>query len=251
MQSYGNRTLTIHGRRYVTIAARLPAAGEDWVLLIAAPERDFTRFAETNGRRHLLLSLITIALASLLGVMLIRQNRRGDRLARRLRRQQEIGDNEGRALSALAVQPGLFDPGQSLPALSETLAEMNAAQRVSVWRLAGDGLILHCEDLFDRNQASHSGGLELSRSEAPGFFDILAGGEPIAVADARRDPRTADVHRLLMRSFGSRALAVLPVRGANRRAGAARRRVAQARSPGPCCWRIPRPVIRRATSTPR
>ncbi|WP_428374506.1 cache domain-containing protein [Lichenicoccus sp.] len=213
VQGYGNRTLTIHGKRYVTIASRLPAAGEDWVLLIAAPERDFTRFAGTNGRRHLLLSLITIALASLLGVMLIRQNRRADRMARRLRRQQEIGVNEGRALSALAVQPGLFDPGRPLPALSETLAEMNGAQRVSVWRLAGDGLILHCEDLFDRRQGSHTGGLELARSEAPGFFDSLGAGKPITVADAGRDARTADVHRLLMRSFGSRSLSVLPVRG--------------------------------------
>ncbi len=213
VKGYGNRTLIVHGKRYVTIASRLPAAGEDWVLLIAAPERDFTRFAETNGRRHLLLSLITIGLASVLGVMLIRQNRRADRMARRLRRQQEIGVNEGRALSALAVQPGLFDPGRPLPALSETLAEMNGAQRVSVWRLAGDGLVLHCEDLFDRRQGSHTGGLELSRSEAPGFFDSLDEGKPITVADAGRDARTADVHRLLMRGYGSRSLSVLPVRG--------------------------------------
>ena len=213
VQGYGNRTLTVHGKRYVTIASRLPAAGEDWVLLIAAPERDFTRFAESNGRRHLLLSLITIALASLLGVMLIRQNRRADRMARRLRRQQEIGADEGRALSALAVQPGLFDPGRPLPALSETLAEMNGAQRVSVWRLAGDGLVLHCEDLFDRRQNSHTGGLELARSEAPGFFDSLDEGKAITVEDAGRDARTADVHRLLMRGVGSRSLSVFPVRG--------------------------------------
>ena len=222
---YGSRTITIGPRRFVAIASRLPAAGQDWVLLMAAPEADFTNAADTNSRQGLLLSLITIGLAALLGLLLVRQNRRGDRTARLLNRQREIGAREARELSALATQPGLFDPRQPAPGLTESLAEICAARRASIWRLAGEGRILHCEDSFDprqgdRQQGGHVEGLELSRSELPRFFGALDGGEPIEVADAATDVRTGELHRLLMRPFGSRTLLVLPVRGPVGLAGA-------------------------------
>ena len=209
----------------MVIASRLPAAGEDWVLLMAAPESDFTNAADVNSRQGLLLSLITIGLAALLGLLLVRQNRRGDRTAALLARQREIGARETRGLSVLAAQPGLFDPAQPAPALTESLAEMSAARRASIWRLAGGGRILHCEDSFDpvqgdQQQGGHVDGLELSRSELPRFFDVLDGGETIEVADARTDARTGELHRLLMQPFGSRALLVLPVRGPAGLAGA-------------------------------
>ena len=222
---YGSRTVTIGLRRFVVIASRLPAAGQDWVLLMAAPEADFTNAADTNSRQGLLLSLITIGLAVLLGLLLVRQNRRTDRVARLLNRQREISAREGRELSALATQPGLFDPRQPAPGLTESLADMSAARRASIWRLAGEGRILHCEDSFDpkqgdRQQGGHVEGLELSRSELPRFFGALDGGEVFEVSDAATDVRTGELHRLLMRPFGSRTLLVLPVRGPAGVAGA-------------------------------
>ncbi len=225
IDGYGSRTLVIGGKRYVTIARRLPAAGQDWVLLIAARESDFTALAENNSRQHLLLSLITMVLAVLLGLLLVRQNRRVERTARLLSVSRETGARETRALSALAAQPGLFDPGREVPALTESLAELSAARRASIWRLTGGGRVLRCEDAFDAHggetrQGGHLEGLELARSELPGFFDVLDQGETIEVADAAADRRTASLHRLLMRPFGSHALSMLPVQGAQGVSGA-------------------------------
>ncbi len=212
VEGYGSRTVDVGGTPFVALASRLPAAGLDWVLLIAAPQSDFTGFAEDNSRKNFLLSLITIGLAALLGLLLVRQNRRADRMARALAQQRDNSAREARALSALAQQPGLFDPQRLAPGLTEGLAEMGAARRASVWRLANEGRVLRCEDLFEQG-GGHIDGLELSRSELPRFFRSLDEGEAVDGVDAAADPRTAELHRLLMRPFGSRTLSVLPVRG--------------------------------------
>lgn len=212
VEGYGSRLIDVGEVRYVALASRLPAAGQDWVLLITAPQSDFTGFAEDNSRKNFLLSLITIGLAGLLGLLLVRQNRRADRIARQLAQQREAAARETRALSALAAQPGLFDPVQPAPGLTEGLAELSAARRASIWRLAGEGRILRCEDQFEP-ESGHIEGLELSRSELPRFFQSLDQGEAIDGVNAAADGRTAELHRLLMRPFGSRTLSVLPVHG--------------------------------------
>ncbi len=219
VEGYGSRTIAVGGTPFVAIASRLPAAGQDWVLLIAAPQTDFTGVAEANSRKNFLLSLITIGLAALLGLWLVRQNRRADRMARLLAQGRETGARETRALSALAAQPGLFDPRQPAPGLTEGVAEMSAARRASIWRLAGESRILRCEDSFEPH-GGHIEGLELSRSELPQFFQSLDRGEAIDEVDAAADARTVDLHRLLMRPFGSRTLSVLPVRGPGGLSGA-------------------------------
>jgi len=213
VEGYGSRTIDVGETRFVALASRVPAAGQDWVLLIAAPQTDFTGFAEDNSRKNFLLSLITIGLAGLLGLLLVRQNRRADRMARQLAQQREAAARETRALSALAAQPGLFDPVQPAPGLTEGLAELSAARRASIWRLGGEGRILRCEDQFEP-ESGHVEGLELSRSELPRFFQLLDRGEAIDGVNAAADARTAELHRLLMRPFGSSTLSVLPVHGA-------------------------------------
>ena len=220
VEGFGNRTLTVKGRQYVTIASALPAAAQDWVLLIAAPEGDFTAFAQANTRRHLLLSLITVALAAAMGVLLVRQNRRGDRLARLLAQSREADLNQSRALEALAAQPGLFDREHPVPLLTESLAALAKAGRAGIWRLTGAGRILTCDDQFDPKHDEHVEGMQLSQSELPNFFEALAGGAAIEVADASADPRTAELHRLVMRPFGSRGISVVPIRGGEAVAGA-------------------------------
>ncbi len=212
VQGFGSYTLTSGASRVVAVASHLPAAGADWVLLIVVPQADFTNYADATSRQNLLLSLITIGLATLLGLLLIRQNRRADQMRRALARQQESGARETRALATLAARPGLFDPDQPAPSLTESLADITAARRASIWRLAGDGRILHCEDAFERG-GGHVEGLELSRSEVPRFFEYLDGGEPLDAVDAAVDSRTSELHRLLMRPFGSRTLSVRPVHG--------------------------------------
>ena len=212
VEGYGSRTITVGGVPIVAITSRLLAAGQDWVLLIAAPQTDLTGLAESNSRKGLLLSLITIGLAALLGLVLVRQNRHADRLARLLGEEREAAARETRALAALAAQPRLFDPREPALALTEGLAEITAARRASIWRLAGGARILRCEDLYEQD-GGHVEGLELSRSELPRFFELLDEGEGVDGVDAAADARTGEVHRLLMRPVGSSGLSVLPVRG--------------------------------------
>lgn len=225
VHGYGDRILTLQHARFVTIASRLAAAGQNWVLLIAAPEADFTAFARANSRQNLLLSLITIGLVVVLGLLLMRQSRRAERATRLLEQQHEVAARESQALSTLAAQPGLFDPAQPAPALTESLAEVSGAGRASLWHLAGDGRVLRCDDSFDAHHAKasrggHVEGLELSRSELPALFEAIDREEPIELADAAGDPRTAPLHRLLMRPFGSRALSLLPISGSSGVVGA-------------------------------
>jgi len=218
VHGYGDRILTLGHDRFVTISSRLSAAGQDWVLLITAPEADFTGFARVNSRQNLLLSLITIGLAVLLGLLLMRQSRRAERATRLLEQQREVASRESQALSTLVAQPGLFNPHEPAPALTESLAEATAARRASIWRLAGDRRVLTCEDSYDAqhgktSRGAHVEGLQLSRSELPALFDTLDRGESVELADAGRDPRTAPLFRALMRPFGSHALSLMPVHG--------------------------------------
>ena len=55
VEGYGSRLIDVGDTRYVALASRLPAAGQDWVLLITAPQSDFTGFAEDNSRKNFLL----------------------------------------------------------------------------------------------------------------------------------------------------------------------------------------------------
>jgi class 3 adenylate cyclase len=63
-------------------------------------------------------------------------------------------------------------------------------------------------------------GFELHADELPHFFAELLKGEEIDAADAGRDPRTAELHRVVMAPLGSRSLIVVPVRRDDRVVGA-------------------------------
>jgi adenylate cyclase len=210
---FGARTITVEHERFVGIASPLPAAARDWVLLIVAPEADFAGFAVADGRQSLLFSLVVIALTLLLAGLLVRQGRRADRTARLLMRQRAVASLEGDALARLVEEPTLLHPGADAPLLSELLLDAAEARRVSLWRLSPDRRTLFCTDSFERGEdgAGHTAGLELSRAELGGFSGALDEGKPFAVTQADADERTASLHRLLMRPFGSRELVVLPV----------------------------------------
>ena len=212
-EGFGSRTITIGDTPFVTTVSRLPAAGQDWILVIAAPQSDFTAFAATNSRKDLLLSLITIGLAAILGALLILQNWRADRISRLLNLQREISAQERQALSTLSSQPDLLNPSRPAPDLTENLAELSGARRASLWGLFNSGQVLRCEDSFDRQQNGHVEGLELSRSELPRFFEALDAGDIIDNVAASSDSRTGELNRLLLQPLGSLRVSVLPVRG--------------------------------------
>jgi adenylate cyclase len=222
VEGYGSRLITVNGERLVSIAARLPAAAHKWSLLIVVPERDFTGFVAANSRRALALSLIVVALTALLAGLLVRQGLRADRTARLLLDRGQAVERQGAAFAALARHPDLMDPAREAPlqALTETLGELAAARRTSVWRVSEGGLKLACEDAYERESAGHVAGLELARAELPQFFAALANGEPIGGDDAASDRRTAELHRVFMQPFNSRALSAVPIMAGERPLGA-------------------------------
>ena len=198
---------------YITIAAPLAATIPGWVLLMAAPERDFAAFAAVGGRQNLLFSLVIVALALLIAGLAVRNGMRADRAGRLLGEQRVRAREETGALASLADAPGLFDPRVEAPRLTEALASLAGARRASLWRISADGRLLACEDQFDQTENGHVGGFALSRDELPRLLEALGGGEPVEVADAARDGRTAEFHRLAMRDAATRMLAIHPVGG--------------------------------------
>jgi adenylate cyclase len=222
VEGYGRRVISVDGQPVVSMAAPLPAAAGDWSLLIVVPEKDFTGFVAANSRRTLALSLIVVALSALLAALLVRQGLRADRTVRLLLRRGQAVARQSTGFGVLARQTDLFDPEQEAPVhvVTETLADITAARRASVWRLLPGGRLLHCEDAYEQVTGGHVGGLELARAELPQFFAALENGEEISVADAANDRRTAELHRVLMHPVDTRALYVRPVMVADDAIGA-------------------------------
>ncbi|WP_323990893.1 adenylate/guanylate cyclase domain-containing protein [Nguyenibacter sp. L1] len=215
VEGYGPHTVRSGKRNFISIAAPLPVTARKWVLLLVAPESDFANFALADGRQNLVFSLLIVALAGVLGILLFRQGRRGDRLAEQLEQARAASGRESQALQAVAGYPNLFDPTDDALILTHGMAELSHARRVAIWRLMHDGGTLLCVDSYDSRQDAHSGGFELSRSQLESFFDAVAHGDAIHVADAAADARTASFHLLFMRAFGSRGLSLVPVQGAS------------------------------------
>lgn len=222
IEGYGSRLISIDDEPLVAVMDHLPAASHDWSLLMVVPEQDFTGFVAANSRRALALSLVVVGLTALLAGLLVRQGLRADRAARRLLDRGHAAERQGAAFATLARQPGLMDPADEAPlhTLTETLAELAAARRTSVWRVTDGGRTLACDDAFERETAGHISGLEIARAELRQFFAALAQEEPVESNNAASDRRTAELHRVLMQPFNSRALAAVAIRAGERLRGA-------------------------------
>ncbi|WP_428488926.1 GAF domain-containing protein [Rhodopila sp.] len=219
-QGPGNRVIDVNQRRLISIVTPLANNGQDWLLFITVPESEFSGFVTANTRRAALLSLVVVALAAGLGVLLVRQGLRADRSARVVAERSAAVEQQSAAFARLSAEAGMFDPDGTPPkALTETLAEATGAKRAAVWRCSGQGQALRCDDSFEPATGGHVGGLELSRQEMPALFDAMAEDETIDAPDARRDRRTAALHGSLMAPFGSNALLAVPVTRAGRAIG--------------------------------
>ena len=211
-QGPGNRVIDVGGRRLISIVTPLANNGQDWLLFITVPESEFSGFVTANTRRAALLSLVVVALAAGLGVLLVRQGLRADRAAKVVAERSAAVEQQSAAFARLSAEAGMFDPDGTPPkALTETLAEATGAKRAAVWRCSGQGQALRCDDSFEPATGGHVGGLELSRQEMPALFEAMAEDEILDAPDARRDRRTAALHGSLMAPFGSTALLAVPV----------------------------------------
>jgi adenylate cyclase len=216
----GNRIVEVNGRRLISIVTPLAEDHQDWLLFITVPEAEFSGFVTANSRRAALLSLVVVALAAGLAVLLVRQGLRADRAARVVAERSTAVQQLSAAFARLATEAGMFDAAGTPPrALTETLAEATGAKRAGIWRLSGKGQTLRCVDSFDPPSGGHVVGLELSRQEVPALFEALMEGEVIDAPDARRDRRTTALHGSLMAPFGTSGLFAVPVMQAERLVG--------------------------------
>nr|WP_246330103.1 adenylate/guanylate cyclase domain-containing protein [Endobacter medicaginis] len=218
VQGFGPQSFVLHGVRYISLAARLPGAAPDWVLLLSVPARDFAAFSAADTRSTFVSLLVILLLAAGLAGVLIWQGLRSDRLVAALDARNARGSAEREALHALLSEPHLLDAAVAAPGLTERLAEAAGAARASIWRLVHDGTVLRCDDLYDARSDTHAGGAELQLESEEDFADARAREAGFAVDDAAADPRTRRYWRQVMRAAETRALLAVPVTGADRTA---------------------------------
>ena len=215
VHGYGARTVRVKNRNYVTITANLPVGTDSWVLLLVAPEDDFSRFAMADGRQNLLFSILVVLMASGLGFLLFLQARRGERMHRQIEQAHAVANYESHALQSVAAYPELFNPEDNALILTEALADQSLARRAAIWRILHDGHTLMCIDSYDRQQDVHSGGFEMATTDLKSFFDSVSHGDALVIASAADDDRTSAFYRVYMRAFGSRALFCNPILGSS------------------------------------
>ena len=80
----------------------------------------------------------------------------------------------------------------ALAEATRALAETLKIERVGVWLYDETGTQLHCHDLFERSQATHSNSLAITINDYPRYFQALADNQLIAANDAYTDPRTQE-----------------------------------------------------------
>jgi adenylate cyclase len=221
VEGYGQRTITVGGKRSIAIVAPLRSAVPNWSLVIAVPEADFTGFVARNSSTALELSIAVLLVATLLAVLLARQGLRIDREARALDERSQVTDRQIETFSELAANPEMWEPNQQmrphmLPAL---LAKIMSAYSVSLWRLSDGGRMLSCEDSYCRDGNQRSIVLHLSQSEAPNFFSDLAAGRLIRITQ-ETDPRVAELRRVIEHPPGKFVLTVAPVQHSGQVTGA-------------------------------
>jgi hypothetical protein len=214
IQGHGHGIVDVDGERVVFASAALPvAANKNWSVLIVVPEREIIGFVAANNRTALLLSLSIIGFAVLLAGLLVRQGVRADRNARLVEDRERTIETQSGAFAALADAADQFDPGASCALeLSESLADVTGARRVSIWRLAHEGRSLLCQDCFDRESRVHTADVELHRAELPQVWNALSAGDVFDVADAAADSRTSRLFHAYLGPLGVRSLMALPMK---------------------------------------
>jgi class 3 adenylate cyclase len=219
IEGKGSRLIELKDENYISSATQLSGGVSNWWILIAVPESDFVGFVASNHKNALVMSLVIVAAVVVLAVLLVRQGLQSDRTIRRVSDQERRIARQSAAYNAIADEIAAH-PGETPRALTQELAEVTGAKRVSIWRFANGKQTLSCSDSYDQDRRAHTGGFELHRREMPAFFDLLEAGREESVINAGADRRCAQFHTSIMRSLGSNALTLMPLRRADEVTGA-------------------------------
>src|SRR5437660_10518127 len=101
--------IEVDDRRYIAAVTPSKGAGRDWSTMIVVPEDDFVGYVASNNRKALVMSLVIVAVATLLALLLVRQGLRADRNARLLLERQSAITRQSGAFASLASDASLFD----------------------------------------------------------------------------------------------------------------------------------------------
>jgi signal transduction histidine kinase len=85
------------------------------------------------------------------------------------------------------------DSKAAFRALCEAGARGLQVERCGVWLFDEPGSSLRCENLYERTPSRHTSGTSIPAARAPRYFAALREARSLAVADAREDPRTAEL----------------------------------------------------------
>ncbi len=214
IEGHGHRILTVGKQRYLNSVSSLRATvGRDWSVMIVVPEEDFIGFVKENIAKSLWMTIIIVALASILAGLLVFQGLRADRNAREvLNRKQEV-EAQSRAFSTLASNAAVFDPAdeKSLGSLTEIVSDAAAVRRASFWQIDSDGTRLVCRDCYDRENNGHTRGTIFERTDFPQLFEYLQNHAEIVISDTTEEAQFSELHRVYLQPMGCRALLAVPV----------------------------------------
>jgi adenylate cyclase len=224
IERHGSRHFELDGRRYISSVSSLSQQVQrDWSVMVVVPEDDYVGFVADNVRQTLIMGLSVVALASILAALVIRQGLRTDRDALRILEREAQLDAEGEAFGKLASgQTALFDSQtpDALQPVTEAAGQAARVRRVSIWRLDADNATLTCLDCFDRDTGGHTQGSRLTRAEHPELFNALEDKTVFRAIDVTADPRLSSLHHHYLGPLGCRSLVGVPIRVADRVAGA-------------------------------
>ena len=210
----GRSIMEIDGERYLVAASSLEEFfGRQWSLLLVAPEDDFVGFVAENNRKALLYSGGIAALAATLAALLGYQSMAADRHARAVARREEILQERTSALVDIASAASAFpdDPRRAAQSVTERLAKVLEAHRVSLWQVERGREAIVCADCFDHESGGHTAGMTIDHADCPRFLPELLAGEGIDVTDAAEDPRTNDLFAAYLEPVGSRGILCEPI----------------------------------------
>lgn len=86
--------------------------------------------------------------------------------------------------------------------LITTVSAALGVERAGIWAYSADRRSLTLQQQFDHRQQRYSGGQELQQSDFPTYFNLLASGRLIDVADLVHDPRALELLELYTKPYG-------------------------------------------------
>jgi len=114
-----------------------------------------------------------------------------------LKRQNE--SLEAQNITLVSLNRSRKTSGQGLEAAFREATEICAhalrVDRVGIWLFTENSSVMRCRDVYDAPTRRHFSGETLERRGSPLYFKVIEAEGFVAAADARRDPRTAELAR--------------------------------------------------------